>query len=53
MDAEAAELDALINKAIETKSYNGLDDIQDRLDKLAGVLKRAHGMPRQPPLLPP
>jgi hypothetical protein len=35
MDAEAADIDRLINSAIETKSYNGLDDIQGRLDKLA------------------
>jgi hypothetical protein len=35
LDAEAAELDGLINRAIETKSYDGLNDIQSRLDKLA------------------
>jgi HK97 family phage major capsid protein len=35
LDAEAADIDRLINSAIETKSYNGLDDIQSRLDKLA------------------
>jgi hypothetical protein len=35
LDAEAADIDQAINTAIETKSYNDLDDIQSRLDKLA------------------
>jgi HK97 family phage major capsid protein len=35
LDAEGAELDNLINQAIEQKNYSGLDDIQDRLNKLA------------------
>jgi HK97 family phage major capsid protein len=35
IDVEAAEIDGLINTAIETKSYDGLNDIQSRLDKLA------------------
>jgi HK97 family phage major capsid protein len=35
LDVEAAEIDGLINTAIETKSYDGLDDIQRRLDELA------------------
>lgn len=39
LDAEAAELDAAINEAIETKSYSGLDDIQSRLDDLAKARK--------------
>jgi HK97 family phage major capsid protein len=35
LDAEAAEIDGLINTAIETKSYGELDSIKKRLDDLA------------------
>jgi HK97 family phage major capsid protein len=35
LDVEAADIDALINTAIETKSYGELDSIKKRLDDLA------------------